>query len=58
MKRSSIQKLLELHRTIGQYEEDFKAKIAKQQALIEEVLLAECSKEELESNTSVNYGTN
>ena len=46
MKKSSIQKLLKVHREV--YKEELKM-------LVEEVLLAECGEDELKSNTSVNY---
>lgn len=46
MKKSSIQKLLKVHREV--YKEELKM-------LVEEVLLAECGEDELKSNTSVKY---
>lgn len=51
MKRSSIQKLLRVHREV----KDFKVDRNELQLLIEEVLIAECSEAELKSNTSVSY---
>ena len=50
MKKSSIKKLLKLHREIKNY--DYERTSA--QMIIEEVLLAECGEDEL-SNTSVSY---
>ena len=53
MKKSSIKKLVQLHRQIKDYDYDR----TSAQMAIEEVLIAECGEDELEeaTNTSVTY---
>ena len=53
MKRSSIQKLLEIHRDLDNWKRDN----TELKMLVEEVLIAECGEDELSeaTNTSVSY---